>query len=158
MRLPYSVQVFLVRIIDDQYSYLLLHRHARSELGLPEFWQGVSGALETGESFADAARREVYEETAIVLGAIVDTGFEHVYPIRPEWRSSYGPGPSIVKERVFFAIVPAVTEPTLSAEHQALRWCSSMRAAELLTFGANAQCLHAVERSIAREHAQSHIE
>jgi lipoyl(octanoyl) transferase/dATP pyrophosphohydrolase len=120
-------------------------------LGLPEFWQGVSGALEPDESFSDAARREVAEETGFSLTAVVDAEFQHAYPIRPQWRPHYGPVPTEVVERVFFAQVAASAKPMLSTEHRSWRWCSPREAAELLTFGGNAQCLAAVERRVAKE-------
>jgi dihydroneopterin triphosphate diphosphatase len=149
MREPYSVQVFLVRIVDAQRSYLLLHRIARPELGLPEFWQGVSGALEAGEERSAAACREVVEETGIQLDQVCDTGFEYTYPVRAEWRRWYGLDAAEIRERVFFAIVPASVTPVLSSEHQAWRWCSPAEAANLLTFGRNADGLRAVEAWLA---------
>ena len=151
MRLPYSVQVFLIRIVEGRPSYLLFHRNARPELGLPDFWQGISGALEAEESFADAARREVEEETGIVLTAVSDADFQHAYPVRVEWRPWYGPDPIEVREHVFFAVISASTEPVLSTEHKSWRWCSPSEAAALLTFGANGQCLNAVEASLAQK-------
>jgi 8-oxo-dGTP pyrophosphatase MutT (NUDIX family) len=65
MRRPESVQVFLVSQAEGQRSYLLFQRVARSELALPDFWQGITGALEHGESFEEAAVREVREESGI---------------------------------------------------------------------------------------------
>jgi len=150
IRLPLSVQVFLVRIIDGQRSYLLFQRNARPELGLPDFWQGVSGALEAGESFSDAARREVAEETGIILTSVVDTGFQRSYPIRSEWRRHYGPEPSEVIEHIFFAEVQDATEPVLSQEHKSWQWCSVAEASGLLTFGYNSQCLLAVDRCLTK--------
>jgi 8-oxo-dGTP pyrophosphatase MutT (NUDIX family) len=150
MRRPHSVQVFLIRSVGSQRSYLLFQRNARPELGLPDFWQGVSGALELGETFGDAALREVAEETGLVLASVADTGFQHAYPIRPEWRH-YEPHATEVVERVFVAHVPPSSEPILSAEHQSWRWCLSSEAKALLTFGANAQCWQAVERWLSEK-------
>lgn len=149
MRLPFSVQVFLVRLIDGEMSFLLLQRNARPELALPSFWQGVSGALEPGESFAAAALREVAEETGIVLKTVNDTGFSHCYPVRAEWRMAYGPEPLVVEEHVFYALLTSPADTVLSAEHQSSRWCSTQEAASLLTFGANAACLQAVCQAMA---------
>ena len=84
LRRPHSVHVFLVRIVDGERSYLLLHRRARTDLDLPAFWQGVSGALDVDEDFPAAARREVEEETGLRPDRFVDTGFQHRYPVRPE--------------------------------------------------------------------------
>jgi 8-oxo-dGTP pyrophosphatase MutT (NUDIX family) len=149
MRLPFSVQVFLLRIVGDEPSYLLFHRNERPELRLPGFWQGLSGALEAGESFASAALREVHEETGISLASKIDTSFSHCYPVRSEWRRWYGPTPQVVEEHVFYATVAPSTQPVLSPEHKSWRWCPFEEANTLLTFGANAACLQAVARSAA---------
>lgn len=148
MRLPFSVQVFLVARQGSAWSVLLLQRNARPELGLPDFWQGISGALELGESYEAAAIREVLEETAIKLSSASDTGFEQVFPIRPEWRETYGPEPAQVREKVFYAIVPEQIQPELSHEHKASCWCSEAQAFALLTFANNAQCAQAAFRAL----------
>jgi len=149
MRRPFSVQVFLIRGAESELSYLILHRNERPELGLPDFWQGISGALEAGETFSAAALREVSEETGIVLDCVTDTGFRHFYPIRPEWRQFYGPEPDVVEERVFYAHVMPSTEAVLSPEHKASRWCTFLEAASSLTFGSNAECLRSVNRALS---------
>lgn len=148
-RRPQSVQVFLVRHVEGLRSYLLLQRQAMPQLALPAFWQGVTGALEPGEGFAEAAVREVHEETSLLLPSVVNAQFTHRFPIRSEWRASYGEGPSEVEERVFYGVVPEAASPVLSQEHQGWRWCTFHEAEQLLTFGANRQCLHAVENHVS---------
>jgi dATP pyrophosphohydrolase len=148
VRLPFSVQVFLVVRHSSAWSVLLLKRNARPEFALPDFWQGVSGALEPGETFEAAAIREVNEEISIKLLSVNSTGFEHVFPIKPEWRDSYGSEPTHVKEKVFYGIVPQQFAPKLSHEHKAFRWCSESEALALLTFANNAQCLKAVFQAL----------
>jgi 8-oxo-dGTP pyrophosphatase MutT (NUDIX family) len=140
--------VFLVARHEAAWSVLLLQRNARPELALPDFWQGVSGALEPGESFEAAAIREVLEETAIKLSSASDTGFEQVFPIRLEWRATYGPDPTQVLEKVFYAAVPGKVRPKLSHEHKAFLWCSEAEALALLTFANNARCIEAVFRAL----------
>lgn len=149
MRLPFSVQVFLVAIRGPALSVLLFQRNARPELALPDFWQGVSGALEPGESFEDAAVREVLEETSIQLESVQATGFEHAFPIKPEWRASYGPEPSYVQEKVFYAVVSESSAPILSREHKAFRWCSESEALALLSFANNARCVQSVFQALS---------
>jgi dATP pyrophosphohydrolase len=117
-------------------------------LSLPDFWQGVSGALEPGESFEAAAVREVAEETSFILSSATPTGYEQVYQIRPEWRSSYGPEPTHVIENVFYAWLLSPAIPKLSAEHKAFRWCSEAEALDLLTFAKNAQCVQSVFQAL----------
>ena len=144
MRQPFSVQVFLAVRQSFAWSVLLLQRNARPELALPDFWQGVSGALEPGESFEAAALREVAEETSINLPSVSSADFEQIFPIKPEWRISYGPEPTHVKEKVFYSIIPEPLVPRLSREHKTYRWCSESDALSLLTFANNARCVQAV--------------
>lgn len=153
MRLPLSVQVFLVAPEGSSWSVLLLQRNARPDLALPDFWQGISGALEPGESFESAAIREVHEEAAIALPAVVSAEFEQTFPIKPEWRTTYGPGPTHVLEKVFYSVLASRLAPGLSHEHKAFRWCGEVEALERLTFGNNQFCVQAVYQALNRAHA-----
>ena len=144
MRRPFSVQAFLATPDQSIWSVLLLQRVARPDLALPDFWQGVSGALESEESFESAAIRELQEETAIQIPTVVSTGYEHRFPIKPEWRHSYGPEPTHVLEKVYFGVVASRLSPSLSSEHKAFRWCREAEAVELLKFGNNRRCVEAV--------------
>ena len=149
MRRPLSVQVFVVASQGPALSVLLLRRVARPDLALPDFWQGITGALEDGETFEAAAIREVQEETSIRLDSVTPTGYEYSFPIRPEWRKSYGHGPTHVCERVFVGIVSDACIPVLSSEHSAYRWCSMSQAEELLAFGENRACLNAAWQAVS---------
>ncbi len=66
MRQPIQVLVYPVKAVDNGWEYLLLHRLASRG----DFWQGVTGGVEQGEEFADAARREMIEETGLVPSTI----------------------------------------------------------------------------------------
>jgi len=152
MRRPYSIQVFLYRRISAL-EFLLFNRVARPDLDLPAFWQGISGALEKGESFEDAAIREVPEETALHLHTVTASGFTYNYPIRPEWRVHYGPAPAHVEERVFFAPVAADANPTLSQEHDEWAWCPISEARQKLSFGRNCDAFDSVVAALAMHRA-----
>jgi dihydroneopterin triphosphate diphosphatase len=152
-RRPQSVQVFLATRLNGRFSYLLFHRRPRPDLALPAFWQGISGALELEESFAQAAVREVAEESSIAVPQVCSADFAQSFPIKPEWRGAYGEGPVAVEERVFYALLPSAVEPVLSEEHQSWRWCSFQEAHSLLEFGKNRQCLEAVEYALTHSAA-----
>ena len=55
------------------------------------FWQSVTGSLEPDENPAQAAQRELFEETGL-SGTVVDHKMNRVFPIRNEWRKRYAPG------------------------------------------------------------------
>jgi 8-oxo-dGTP pyrophosphatase MutT (NUDIX family) len=68
-------------VIRDETGRVLLH--SRSD---EEWWSLPAGAIEPGESPADAVVREVGEETGLevvperILGVFGGSGFRHVYP------------------------------------------------------------------------------
>lgn len=159
MRRPFSVQVFLTVRGESGLSYLLLQRNERPDLALPDFWQGVTGALDVGETYEQAAIREVEEETCIAIPGARPSGFEHRFPIRQEWRASYGGYSSEVTELVFYSVLPNAVAPVLSVEHKAYRWCSYEQAVSLLSFGRNAECLQSVQRELenARASLKKHL-
>ncbi|OOZ39832.1 dihydroneopterin triphosphate diphosphatase [Solemya pervernicosa gill symbiont] len=86
----------LVVVSTRQGEVLLLERTH------PEgFWQSVTGSLEAGESPAEAAQRELAEETGIKDVEVVDCQQRRCFPILPEWRSRYAPDVSENCEHLF---------------------------------------------------------
>lgn len=117
----------------------------------PDFWQSVTGSKDrTDESFDQAARREVFEETGIDCrpGATLehhlhDWQLENVYEIYPRWRHRYGPGVFFNTEHLFGLEVDAGTSVRLSArEHTAHVWLPYLQAADRCFSSSNAEaCL-----------------
>jgi 8-oxo-dGTP pyrophosphatase MutT (NUDIX family) len=58
-----------VVLLDAQGSVLLLHTRDLSNENFGSTWELPGGGIEPGESFLDAATREIREETGIVLDA-----------------------------------------------------------------------------------------
>ncbi len=84
-RRPDSVLV-LVHAADG--SILLLRRSQPFD-----FWQSVTGSLKPAESHADAARRELFEETGLTdEGRLLYSGVARQFTIDPRWRNRYAPG------------------------------------------------------------------
>ena len=141
-RLPLQVLVYISRRASSgAREYLLLRR-------VPEnggFWQGVSGGVEEGETFEQAARREVFEETGyrrFVRFAPLD--FRYTFPLdRPRWGHLYAPDVETISEECFGAEVRADEgEPRIDPrEHDEYRWLGFDEALAHLTWEENKDAL-----------------
>jgi len=98
---------------------------------LRDYWHVVAGALEQGESYADAAARELREETGLVAPPI-DMHFEQTYAITARERPLYPPGTSGVVIANFHVEAPAGWEPHLNEEHDRHAWADFAVARELM--------------------------
>ena len=115
-RRPISV---LVVVFTDDAQVLLLRRHQPFD-----FWQSVTGSLKNDESHADAAARELQEETGLIEeGELSYREVSRQFVIDPRWRDRFAPG---VVENVEFEWryrLRAVSEIKLNKEeHSECRW------------------------------------
>jgi 8-oxo-dGTP pyrophosphatase MutT (NUDIX family) len=85
------------------------------------YWHVVAGAVEAGESDAEAAARELLEETGLT-GRLIDLDRSTLYPL------PHGD----VTVVYFSAEAPAGWEPLLNEEHDEYRWCGLDEACSLL--------------------------
>lgn len=95
--------------------------HRSPELG--GYWHTIAGAVESGETFEEAAARELHEETG--LSALVHATGDFDYPLAeetPERRALYEPGITQVHVHCFLTEAPDGWEPTLDNEHVEYRW------------------------------------
>lgn len=126
-KLPLSV---LVVVHTPALEVLLLERAARAG-----FWQSVTGSLESrDEPLAEAARRELREETGIAVPPerLARWPLAYTFEILPVWRSRFAPGTVYNTEHVFSLEVPAPFVPVLAPEeHRAYRWLAWREAAAL---------------------------
>jgi dihydroneopterin triphosphate diphosphatase len=114
---PLSV---LVVIYTPALDVLLLDRVAPAG-----FWQSVTGSLEDGESWVEAALREMEEETGLRADpeGLVDWGLVNRYPIPAGFIARYPAGVSHNLERVFSYPVRTAFEPRLAPqEHGRSVW------------------------------------
>jgi dihydroneopterin triphosphate diphosphatase len=87
------------------------------------FWQSVTGSLRWDETPAEAAAREVREETGLDAAALCDAHVRRTFPILPEWRTRYGADVRENVEHLFYLELPAKRDVTLHpSEHVASEW------------------------------------
>ncbi len=120
--------VSAVAVGDD--GRVLLLRRAPSRGG---FWQQVTGRLEAGESPADAARRELREETGADV-PVVDLGYRHGFGIDPALLRPPADGLATVEETAFAARVPRGFACRLSDEHAEHGWFEPAEAIERVRY------------------------
>jgi dATP pyrophosphohydrolase len=115
-KLPESV---LVVVHTSALDVLLLERAGKAGL-----WQSVTGSREADDADLEVtARREVAEETGLVVGTLTDWRVRNRYEIWPQWRARYAPDVTHNTEHVFGFRVDAPTVATLDpAEHVAQLW------------------------------------
>ena len=105
----------------------------------------VAGGVEFGETVAEAAQRELEEETGLLAKPAAGVEVvEYVYPLTEEpadRRNQYDPSVAEVEVTCFHVGAPNDWEPRLDWEHDGHRWCAPGEAFELLRWPATAQAL-----------------
>lgn len=93
------------------------------------FWQSAAGSLEDGESKAQAAHRELFEETGLPSDALIDCETTNRYLIYPMWRHRYAPKVIENTEYVFRLELPEPCPVVLdTTEHGEYTWLPATEA------------------------------
>ena len=144
MSKPPKIPVSVLVVIHTPEGEVLLIERADH----PGFWQSVTGSKDwLDEPAAEAARREVAEETGITDGELRDWQFTNDYEIYPRWRHRYAPGVTRNTEHVFGLTVPAGTAVTLSPrEHLNHQWLPWREAAARCFSPSNAEAIRQLPR------------
>lgn len=127
----------LVVVFTPERACLLLQRVS------PEgFWQSVTGTLRWGETAAQAAAREVLEETGLDPAGLVDSTIANRFRILPDWRDRYAPGVTENLEHLWYLELPGVRDVTLNPdEHVRYRWMDLAEAIATATSWTNREAL-----------------
>ena len=115
------------------------------------FWQSVTGSLEAGESSAEAAYRELLEETGLAdEGRLVDTGTERTFTIDPRWRDRYAADTTENTEHEWHYRLPEVVNIDIdNKEHSAYRWFGIDDAIEAVWSWTNKAALQSLKATLA---------
>ena len=145
MTIPREALMFLFRTGESGDEVLILHRTPEDGA----YWHAVAGALENGETGAEAAIREGQEETGFnAQGQLLELGHHHAYPPsdESERRKLWCADTECVLVEGFAVGVPAEWEPRLNAEHDGYRWCQIDDALALLYWPDAKEALLALAR------------
>ncbi|WP_428943287.1 dihydroneopterin triphosphate diphosphatase [Pantoea sp. FN060301] len=139
MAFKHPVSVLVVIYAQDTGRVLMLQR--RDD---PAFWQSVTGSQEPGETLAETAAREVWEELGIDVNreqfTLVDCQRQIEFEIFAHFRHRYAPEVTHNTEHWFSLALPAERRVALS-EHLALRWLPPAEAAALTKSWSNGQAI-----------------
>jgi len=142
-KLPESV---LVVVHTPALDVLLLERAGKAGL-----WQSVTGSREPDDADLEAtARRELSEETGLVVGTLTDWRLKNRYEIWPQWRARYAPDVTHNTEHVFGFRVDGPIAVTLdSAEHVAQLWLPWEQAMEKVFSPTNRDAIWQLQKKVA---------
>jgi dATP pyrophosphohydrolase len=126
-------------IIRRGERFLMLHR------AVEDYWHVVAGVVEDGETFFEAATRELREETG--LDALVsDVGLKQTYRVPAEMRSEYLDGVDEVAVENFMVEVRPGWEPVLNEEHDGYRWLTTAEAVAIAHWPETKEVLATIAR------------
>lgn len=124
-----SAGAVIFRKQEGQTLFLLLHYPNRSSKAKREHWDFSKGHIEKGENDADAAKREIIEETGLDDIKII-SGFQKII----KYYFTVAPHKTIFKTVVFYLAETKIKDVKISDEHIGFKWLSYKEALKQLTF------------------------
>jgi dATP pyrophosphohydrolase len=154
-RQPFQVHIYLYRINPSgKYEYAIFQRSDNSE-----WWQGICGGMEEGETLEESARRELYEEAGISDDLPIyplDTHASLPVSIFFEERQKRW-GKDLLIVPMYFYAMPFEGEITLSDEHINVRWLTYDKAYELVSFSDQKVALWELNERLKRGNLKRNI-
>lgn len=131
--------VLVVIYAKDTNRVLMLQRQDD-----PDFWQSVTGTIESGETPKNTAIRELWEEVRLEISenstALFDCKESIEFEIFPHFRYKYAPNVTHCLEHWFLLAMEQEFEPVLS-EHLAYQWVSPEQAIQMTKSSNNAEAI-----------------
>ena len=139
MQYKNNQSVLVVIYAKDTNRVLMLQRQDD-----PNFWQSVTGTIESGETPKNTAIRELWEEVRLEIlensTALFDCNESIEFEIFPHFRYKYAPNVTHCREHWFLLAMEQEFEPVLS-EHLAYQWVSPEKAIQMTKSSNNAEAI-----------------
>jgi len=145
---PVDATIRVVKIVvHDGERVLLFHR--RPERG--NFWQPISGSIESGEASLAAARRELAEETGFSAEP-EELGLEQSFLIESQFLEAKYPAPIFADEIGYSARIDSRLPIQIDREeHDDHAWFTFDEAYEKIRWSDDREALERMEAIISRE-------
>ena len=139
MQYKNNQSVLVVIYAKDTNRVLMLQRQDD-----PDFWQSVTGTIESGETPKKTAIRELWEEVRLEISensnALFDCKESIEFEIFPHFRYKYAPNVTHCREHWFLLAMEQEFEPVLS-EHLAYQWVFPEQAIQMTKSSNNAEVI-----------------
>jgi dATP pyrophosphohydrolase len=146
-REPFQVLVFPFRILPNSEILYAVFRRA---ISTGEFWQGIAGGGESGESPPDAARREAFEEAGIPKNKkYIQLDSIATIPVVSVCGFLWGHDILVIPE-FSFGVELDDSSLQLSKEHVEVKWLPFNEAQSILSWDSNKNALWELDYRLRR--------